>query len=148
LFPIGVRAVTALHHGFLRSAFTGEGDAILTREPARVLGVHVVGEKKLRRIAHTVEVAGVSVVNFHIDGDREQFDRVLALAPDRSIVAGDANLVAPEANGFSAPLAGSIDQIFVRGLTLREGPTPWPLERRVLDGRVLSDHAPVEAVVE
>jgi endonuclease/exonuclease/phosphatase family metal-dependent hydrolase len=148
LLPVGARAVTALHHGFFRSAFTGEGDAILTREPARALGVHVVGETKLRRIAHSVEVAGVTVVNFHIDGDRAQFDRVLALAPERSIVAGDANLVAPEAAGFSPPLAGSIDQIFVRGLTLREGPSPWPLERRVLDGRVLSDHAPVEAVVE
>jgi hypothetical protein len=52
------------------------------------------------------------------------------------------------ADGFSPPLAGSIDQIFVRGLTLREGPSAWPLERRVVDGRVLSDHAPVEAVVE
>jgi len=148
LLPVGARAVTALHHGFLRSAFTGEGDAILTREPAQVLGVHVVGETKLRRIAHAVEVAGITVVNFHIDGDRAQFDRVLALAPERSIVAGDANLVAPEASGFSPPLAGSIDQIFVRGLTIREGPTPWPVDRRALDGRVLSDHAPVEAVVE
>jgi endonuclease/exonuclease/phosphatase family metal-dependent hydrolase len=148
LLPVGARTVTALHHGLLRSAFTGEGDAILTSEPARALGTHVVGETKLRRIAHTVEVAGVTVVNFHIDGEREQLDRVLALAPERSIVAGDANLVAPEAGGFSPPLAGSIDQIFVRGLTLREGPAPWPLERRVVDGRVLSDHAPVEAVVE
>ena len=148
MLPVGARAVTALHHGLLRSAFTGEADAILTREPARALGVHVVGHEKLRRIAHAVEVAGVTVVNFHIDGVREQFDRVLPLAPERSIVAGDANLVAPKADGFSSPLAGSIDQIFVRGLTLREGPTPWPVERRVLDGRVLSDHAPVEAVVE
>jgi endonuclease/exonuclease/phosphatase family metal-dependent hydrolase len=148
LLPVGARAVTALHHGLLRSALTGEGDAILTREPARALGEHVVGETRLRRIAHAVEVGGVTVVNFHIDGEREQFDRVLALAPERSIVAGDANLVAPEADEFSAPLAGSIDQIFVRGLTLREGPTPWPVGRRVLEGRVLSDHAPVEAVVE
>jgi endonuclease/exonuclease/phosphatase family metal-dependent hydrolase len=148
LLPVGARTVTALHHGLLRSAFTGEADAILTREPARTLGEHVVGETKLRRIAHVVEVAGVTVVNFHIDGDRKQFDRVLALAPERSIVAGDANLVSPVADGFSPPLAGSIDQIFVRGLTLRDGSAAWPLERRVLNGRVLSDHAPVEAVVE
>ena len=95
LLPVGARAVTALHHGRLRSAFTGEADAILTREPARAAGEHVVGETKLRRIAHAAEVAGVTVVNFHIDGEREQFDRVLALAPERSIVAGDANLVSP-----------------------------------------------------
>ncbi|HEX4324078.1 MAG TPA: endonuclease/exonuclease/phosphatase family protein [Gaiellaceae bacterium] len=150
LLPVGGRTVTALHHGLIRSAFTGEGDAILTRGPARDLGEQVVGEAKLRRIAHAVELegVGVTVVNFHIDGDREQFDRVLALAPGRSIVAGDANLVSPVADGFSPPLAGSIDQIFVRGLTLRDGPSAWPLERRTLDGHVLSDHAPVEVVVE
>jgi endonuclease/exonuclease/phosphatase family metal-dependent hydrolase len=148
LLPVGARTVTALHHGLLRSAFTGEADAILTRDPARTLGEHVVGETELRRIAHAVEVSGVTVVNFHIDGERKQFDRVLALAPERSIVAGDANLVSPVADGFSPPLGDSIDQIYVRGLTLRNGPSAWPLERRVLDGRVLSDHAPVEAVVE
>jgi endonuclease/exonuclease/phosphatase family metal-dependent hydrolase len=148
LLPVGARAVTALHHGLLRSAFTGEADAILTREPARALGTTVVGDAKLRRIAHAVDLGGVTVVNFHSDCEREQFDRVLALAGERSIVAGDANLVAPVAEGFSPPLTGSIDQILVRGLALREGPFAWPVERRVLAGRVLSDHAPVEAVVE
>jgi endonuclease/exonuclease/phosphatase family metal-dependent hydrolase len=146
--PALARPVTALHHGRIRSALTGEADAILTRAPARALGVHVVGESALRRIAHAVELDGVTVVNFHIDGDRAQFDRVVGLAGERSIVAGDANLVAPAADGFSQPLAGSIDQILVRGLTVRDGPAAWPLERRVLAGRVLSDHAPVEAVVE
>jgi endonuclease/exonuclease/phosphatase family metal-dependent hydrolase len=148
LLPLGARAVTALHHGLFRSALTGEGDAILTRSPARDLGEHVVGEAKLRRIAHAVDLGGVTVVNFHIDGDREQLGRVVALARERSIVAGDANLVSAGADGFSAPLAGSIDQILVRGLTVRDGPSAWPMERRVVDGRVLSDHAPVEAVVE
>jgi endonuclease/exonuclease/phosphatase family metal-dependent hydrolase len=148
LLPVGARQITALHHGVLRSAFTGEADAILTREPARALGEHVVGETNLRRIAHAAEVAGVTVVNFHIDGEREQLDRVLALAPERSIVAGDANLVSPVAMGFSSPLTGSIDQIYVRGLELRDGPSAWPVQRRTVEGRVLSDHAPVEAVVE
>ena len=148
LLAVGARTVTALHHGLFRSAFTGEADAILTREPARDLGSHVVGSTKLRRIAHAAELAGVTIVNFHIDGEREQFERVLALATERSIVAGDANLVSPVADGFSPPLSGSIDQIYVRGLTLRDGPSAWSLERRVVDGRTLSDHAPVEAVVE
>jgi endonuclease/exonuclease/phosphatase family metal-dependent hydrolase len=148
LLPVGARAVTAVNHGLLRSAVTGEGDAILTTRPARDLGATVVGHAKLRRIAHAVELDGVQVVNFHIDGDRAQLDRVLALADERAIVAGDSNLVSPLADGFSAPLAGSIDQIFVRGLTLADAPSAWPVERRTLDGRVLSDHAPVEAVVE
>jgi endonuclease/exonuclease/phosphatase family metal-dependent hydrolase len=90
----------------------------------------------------------VTVVNFHIDGVPAQLERVVALARERSILAGDANLPSAGADGFSAPLAGSIDQILVRGLTLREGPSAWPLERRTVDGRTLSDHAPVEAVVE
>jgi endonuclease/exonuclease/phosphatase family metal-dependent hydrolase len=148
LLPFGARAVTALHHGLLRSAVAGEADVILTREPARKLGVHVVGDARMRRIAHAIDVGGVTVVNFHIDGDRAQFDRVVALARERSIVAGDANLVSVGADGFSQPLAGSIDQILARGLTVRDGPSAWPLERRVIAGRVLSDHAPVEAVVE
>jgi len=148
LLPFGARALTGLHHGLLRSAFTGEADAILTRDPARELDVRVVGEKGLRRIAHSVDLDGLTVVNFHIDGDREQFDRVVALARELSIVAGDANLVSAGAEGFSPPLAGSIDQILVRGLAVRDGPSAWPLERRSVDGRVLSDHAPVEAIVE
>jgi endonuclease/exonuclease/phosphatase family metal-dependent hydrolase len=148
LIPLGARAVTALHHGLLRSALDGEADAILARAPARELGTNVVGEAKLRRIAHAADVEGVMVVNFHIDGKREQRDRVVALASQRSIVAGDANIVSAGADGFSPPLAGSIDQILVRGLTLRDGPSAWPVERRVVSGRVLSDHAPVEAVVE
>lgn len=148
LLPFGARLVTDLHHGLLRSAVTGEADAILTREPTQDLGTHVMGQTRLRRIAQVVSLDGVTIVNFHIDGRREQFDRVLALAGDRSIVAGDANLVAPVAEGFSTPLAGSIDQILVRGLDLVDGPAAWPRGRRVVGGRVLSDHAPVEAVVE
>ena len=148
LLPFGASVVTGVHHGLLRSAVTGEADAILTRDPARALGAHVVGETKLRRIAHVVDVDGMTVVNFHVDGDRAQFERVVALARERSILAGDANLVSAGADGFSPPLAGSIDQILVRGLTLRDGPSAWPVERRTVAGRVLSDHAPVEAVVE
>jgi endonuclease/exonuclease/phosphatase family metal-dependent hydrolase len=146
--PAAARAVTALHHGLLRSAVTGEAGAILTRSRPRALGVHVVGSARLRRVAHAIELGGITVVNFHIDGDRAQFERVLALAGERSIVAGDSNLPAAAAEGFSRPLAGSIDQILVRGLALRDGPAAWPVERRTVAGRILSDHAPVEAVVE
>src|SRR6185437_7435844 len=55
LLPFGARLVTDLNHGLLRSAVTGEADAILTREPASDRGTHVMGQAKLRRIAHVAE---------------------------------------------------------------------------------------------
>src|SRR5205807_1931002 len=132
LFPFGARAVTALHHGLLRSAVTGEADAILTRAPARDLGMHVVADSRLRRIAHAVEVEGVTVLNFHIDGDRAQLDRVVALARGRSIIAGDANLVAA---GAAGPLPrAAVDAAWVR------------LERDLAEGR--SGKAYIEELVE
>jgi endonuclease/exonuclease/phosphatase family metal-dependent hydrolase len=48
--------------------------------------------------------------------------------------------------GFTEPIGG-IDQILVSGLELERGPEAWAEERRTVDGVVLSDHAPVEAVV-
>jgi hypothetical protein len=103
----------------------------------------------LRRIAHGVRLdAATYVVNFHIDGDPAELARVAAFADPwpEVIVAGDANIPSASLEGFSAPLPGSIDQILYRGL--RGGaPTAWPPERRKLDGRLLSDHAPVEVEV-
>jgi endonuclease/exonuclease/phosphatase family metal-dependent hydrolase len=143
----GARELTGIHHGLVRSALTGEGGAILSRRPATDLGVTVVGEKRLRRIAQAVDLDGVTVVNFHVDGDEDQLERVLAIPGDRAVVAGDTNRSGPPAEGFSPPLAGSIDQIYVRGFAVLEPPRAWPVEGRTLDARVLSDHAPVEAVV-
>ncbi|MGH3018061.1 MAG: endonuclease/exonuclease/phosphatase family protein [Gaiellaceae bacterium] len=68
------------------------------------------------------------------------------------VVAGDLNLTAESSAvrelvdaGFSAADPG-IDHVLVRGAVA----TPlsaWPVERRTVDGRVLSDHAPVELAV-
>jgi endonuclease/exonuclease/phosphatase family metal-dependent hydrolase len=60
------------------------------------------------------------------------------------ILCGDFNVPRFTISGYSPPIEG-IDQILVRGLTIVRGPEPWPNERRQLDGRLLSDHAPVEA---
>ena len=49
-------------------------------------------------------------------------------------------------HGFTEPIDG-IDQILARGLAVEQGPAAWPEERRRVDGAVLSDHAPVEAVI-
>ena len=46
-----------------------------------------------------------------------------------------------------AKVAGAETHIHPTSLALERGPEPWPEARRSLDGRVLSDHAPVEAVI-
>ena len=145
--PLG-RWVTELHHGVLRSAFTGEADAILVKH-ALALGERreaVVSRSGLRRIVHGVRVGdGLLVANFHIGADDEQLRRVVEFVAgeERVVLAGDANLPSAGAPGFSAPLPGSIDQVLVRGLPAT-APVAWPEERRRIGGRLLSDHAPVE----
>jgi endonuclease/exonuclease/phosphatase family metal-dependent hydrolase len=49
--------------------------------------------------------------------------------------------------GFEGATPGGIDHILVRGLHADE-PLIWPPERRMRNGRLLSDHAPVERTVE
>jgi endonuclease/exonuclease/phosphatase family metal-dependent hydrolase len=154
------RLLTAAHHGLLRSAFTGEADAILVAPSfevshERTLTVSRLG---LRRIVHGLRLDGrIFLANFHTTGDEQLHavaDLVQTQADDEAILAGDANLRPGEAatydllrrRGFSEPLAGSIDQILVRGLPATP-PAAWPEERRRLRGVLLSDHAPVELTV-
>jgi len=76
-----------------------------------------------------------------------------AVAREREpiVLAGDFNLRSDAAAltqlsspgwGFSPP-GGGIDHILVRGIPAERLET-WPVERRSDNGRVLSDHAPVE----
>lgn len=144
------RWVTELHHGLLRSAVTGEGLAIL------VAGRHQVASEMRapvgpQRVLLGVQLEGGPFVgDFHVTGGTvapEQLRTVLELAPEVAVLAGDVNLRPPyDVSGWSEPLAGSIDQILVRGLP-SSGLAAWPLERRRVDGRLLSDHAPVEMMV-
>lgn len=74
---------------------------------------------------------------------------VLALAGDFNVIREHSKtleqLTGPDW-GFSRPISG-IDQILVRGA--RAGPAKrWPDERRRFEGRLLSDHAPVEVTIE
>lgn len=149
--PLG-RWITELHHGLLRSAFTGEADAILVARRFTLSDERrqVVSTAGLRRIAHGVRLdGGVFVVNVHISADEEQLARIADLVADepQAIVAGDLNLRGVGLPGFSPPLSESIDQILVRGLSAG-APTAWPEDRRRLGGRLLSDHAPVELHIE
>jgi endonuclease/exonuclease/phosphatase family metal-dependent hydrolase len=145
------RLVTDLDHGRLRSAFTGEADAMLISPKLRFGDERLVvtSERPLRRIAHSVRLDDdVLLANFHIGGESAQLEAVgeFVRFAERVVLAGDANIRGAWLHGFSLPLADSIDQILVRGLPSTP-PTAWPAERRRVDGKLLSDHAPVELTV-
>jgi endonuclease/exonuclease/phosphatase family metal-dependent hydrolase len=187
-------ALTALNHGVLRSAFSGQGDAVLLAPRVRLLehvvlvlndrafraelstrlGLDVVARltwAKERRIAQLLrlEAGGrtLALANLHATSiadkripDAEVLRAADALAAfargDEPIVlAGDLNvrgdaspalaeLTGPR--GFSAALPG-IDHVLVRGAP-SSAPRRWPDERRLHEGRLLSDHAPVEVELE
>jgi endonuclease/exonuclease/phosphatase family metal-dependent hydrolase len=152
------RLITDIDHGLLRSAFTGQANAILVDA-----GLDVVGEaaEKIstsgeRRVCQVVTIDGLGVVaNVHVNGGapaEEQLRRAVRFAEDAAgdlalILCGDFNLAPPYAaiEGYSAPAPG-IDQVLVRGLPATT-PLVWPPERRRRDGRLLSDHAPVDVLV-
>ena len=157
------RWITELHHGLLRSAVTGQANAMLVAAglEAREEGTLMISESGERRVCQMLRVGGLGVAgNFHATGGSaadEQCWRAVdfvAGADEHAIVAGDTNLrpgngriyARLKSLGFSEPLPGSIDQIVVRGLASTP-PTAWPAERRRVDGRLLSDHAPVELTV-
>ncbi len=157
------RWITELQHGFLRSALTGQANAMLVAPglDARQEGTLVISESGERRVCQVLRLGDLGVAgNFHATSGPaadEQFRRAVdfvAGADEHAIVAGDTNLRPGDGQmyarlrslGFSEPLPGSIDQIVVRGLASTP-PTAWPEERRRVKGRLLSDHAPVELIV-
>ena len=80
-----------------------------------------------------------------------------ALPDEPILLCGDFNLSVRNSRtlgelmsaewGFSGATPTGIDHILVRGLSA--GPARiWPEQRRTREGRVLSDHAPVDREVE
>jgi endonuclease/exonuclease/phosphatase family metal-dependent hydrolase len=152
------RLLTDVHHGLLRSALTGQANAILVDRALavteeRVEQVSVAGE---RRVCQTARIPELGVVaNVHLTGGApaaEQLRRAVRFAEEVAgeeplVLCGDLNLVPPyaELSGYSAPAPG-IDQILVRGLPA-SAPLVWPAVRRRHGDRLLSDHAPVEVTV-
>jgi endonuclease/exonuclease/phosphatase family metal-dependent hydrolase len=189
--------LSSLHNGLLRSAFSGQANAILLspdaevvvqerlvlntrefrQEEARRLHLGLIarlGWAKERRIVQALRVRfpdhrTVLVANLHAtsyDADQRLADAELLRAAtfadglaepeDIVILAGDFN-VPPSRSatqdtlthgdwGFAAAAVDGIDRILVRGAPV-DGALRWPPERRRLDGRLLSDHAPVEATI-
>jgi exonuclease III len=199
--PVPIRAafgrrLTGVHAGMLRSAFSGQGNAIhvsprlrvlahehltlnsraFRSEKGRELELDVVARlawARERRIVQAVRLSDASgktflVANTHCTAyapddrmaDAElmraaDFACGLADAADVVIIAGDFNVTPPRSRslerltgelGFSRPGPG-IDQVLVRGAAASPVAV-WPLQRRVVEGRVLSDHAPVEVTIE
>jgi endonuclease/exonuclease/phosphatase family metal-dependent hydrolase len=190
------RKLTSLDEGRLRSAFSGQANAVLVAAPLRVLDTHTIvlnprrfrraqarwlgldlvarlAWAKERRVCQGVRVraedgATTLVGNLHATSypaDRRLADAELLraawfvgalAAPEEPVVlCGDFNvegersrtlrdLAGPEW-GFSAAGEG-IDHVVVRGAAVGRV-VRWPPERRRLDGRLLSDHAPVEVRV-
>jgi endonuclease/exonuclease/phosphatase family metal-dependent hydrolase len=145
------RLLTDLHHGLLRSAVTGEALAILVSPSLTVVGERRERVGPNRALLGVTLEDGTFVGNFHVSGGepaKGQFRTVVQLVGDGpAILGGDLNLRPPyDLDGWSEPLAGSIDQILVRGLQSTPA-AAWPADRRRVEGKLLSDHAPVEATV-
>lgn len=152
--------VTRVHNGLLRSAFAGQANAILARPGLDAHGigsVQVSDPGRERRICHAVRAAGIVIATTHLSapadvaGQERELERCAAFALEHArsgepvVIAGDLNLHEPRLGGFSAGGPG-IDHVLVRGAPSAPV-TVWAHGRRVENGRVLSDHAPVEATV-
>ena len=167
------RLPTDVHHGFLRSALTGQANAILVAKHLSVFDHHrkVLSGRVLewpheRRVSHGVRIRTdeghvVVVVNLHLSHTAARrpaeaelqttvtFAEELARSDEPIVLAGDFNLTAASeglrelaAGGYSPPGPG-IDHVLVRGAP--SSPlSVWPVDRRIVDGQVLSDHPPVE----
>ena len=169
------RRPTDVHHGVLRSALTGQANAILVAKRLavlehrrRVLSGRLVEWPQERRVSHGVRVRAVGeevvIVNLHLSHTGQgrpaeaelrttiAFAEELAQSGEPIVLAGDFNLTSASeglqellAAGYS-PSGPGIDHVLVRGMPS----TPlfvWPVDRRTVDGRILSDHAPVELSV-
>ena len=136
-----------------RSGVTGQANAILLAPalvPLEHRTVRVSERGRERRVCHAVRLEGIVIGNVHASNEfnrpdvpraelRRAHDLVdsMAAAGDGRVLAGDFNLRDPDLPG------PNIDHIVVAGI--EHGPLEvWPDERRLHNGAVLSDHAPVE----
>ena len=168
------RAVSSLDAGLLRSAFSGQANAILVARHLHVLEEHEcvlntrsfrraqsewlglgvaarLGWAKERRVCQAVRLTDGELLRafVYVDG--------LAQPGEPVAVAGDFNITFERSRtlldltdddwGFSRADSG-IDHVLVRNLDLASGPTRMAPELRMVNGAPLSDHAPVDVVVE
>ena len=136
-----------------RSGVTGQGNAILLApglEPLEHRTMRISEPGRERRVCHAVRLEGVVIGNVHASNEfsrpdvpRAELKRAhqliesMAGRGEARVLAGDFNLRDPDLPG------PNIDHIVVAGI--EHGPLEvWPADRRLHNGAVLSDHAPVE----
>jgi endonuclease/exonuclease/phosphatase family metal-dependent hydrolase len=164
LLPDGLAGlITRLHNGFFRSGVAGQANAILvqpSRSPLEHRVLRIDAGRREPRYCHAVRLRDLVVANLHATNRFAQPDVASAeivraeafvsevAGPLPAVLAGDFNLQAEhlrELEGWSARGPG-IDHVLVRGLS--SSPlVVWARERRLHNGAVLSDHAPVEVRV-
>ena len=109
-----------------------------------VANAHVTGHKDKRIPDAELLRAAVFVDGFARPGEP------ILLCGDFNLTVGNSptlrELMAPEW-GFSGATPTGIDHILVRGMSAGP-PLVWPAGRRTRNGRILSDHAPVDVEVE
>lgn len=154
--------ITRMHQGLFRSRLAGQANAILV-DPSLASeslgGTRISEPGRERRIVIAVRVARVGVVgNLHATNAvsnssipaaelarAQRFVDAAARPAEPRILAGDMNFVEPVLPGYEGG-GGGIDHILVAGAPA--GPqVVWPRKRRMHNGLVLSDHAPVERIV-
>ena len=139
-----------------RSGVTGQGNAILLAPEldVREHRTRRVSDRGLeRRVCHAVRIDGFVIANVHATNDfrnpdvpREELRRAYDLV-DEMVVGGEARVLAGDFNLRDPELPGpTSDHVVVAGAP--HGPlVVWDRERRVQNGVVLSDHAPVEVEI-
>jgi endonuclease/exonuclease/phosphatase family metal-dependent hydrolase len=165
------KLVTDLSPRRVRALVTGQANVLLVGPRLEVGGQRLLlmnpgvtkwewlfAQGPQQRYCQALEVSvreerrALTVANLHATNDPRVASGEVQRAADfvadakRCIFLGDFNAPRFGPAGFSPPIDG-IDQILVRGLELERPPEAWPRERRRVADGLLSDHAPVEAVV-
>lgn len=153
--PLG-RLLQRLDPLRFRSGVTGQANAILVTRELEVRAhetVRVSDRGRERRVCHAVALDGFVIGNVHATNEfrnpevpRTELKRAYSLIDgmagrdDVRVLAGDFNVRDPELPG------PNIDHVLVSGAA--HGPlVVWESERRLHNGLVLSDHAPVEVEI-
>ena len=168
--PLGVlvgRLITALDHGLFRSALTGQANAMLFSQGFDLRDRSSVrlnrgGEPRRCQVVRAVrDGESTLLANAHLDSGRQSDEELLQAAAfvdgfaqtgESVVLAGDFNITAESSQAIRTLAGGDslsgatptgIDHVLSRGFQGAPG-EPWPVARRTVDGRILSDHAPVD----